>query len=162
MKTKLLSVLMAMMLLTLVGCAVTVEPTPEAAELHPVVKVNMDADGKAVLRLGVHNTGPMDFPGDEDFVGEWKLTDQAGDLRASGTLTIMGIVESGKTAFPIEWEGKLVPGAYTLTWNARDYGSTVVKFTVVKHDGRLSIGEQTTQTFDDSEPEPLPDDQLSG
>ena len=162
MKTKLLSALLAMMLLALVGCAAISGPTPEAAKLRLKVEVNVDADGRVALRFGAHNVGSADFPGDEDFVGEWKLTDQAGDLRASGSLTIMGLVESGETTFPVKWEGELVPGAYTLTWGAPGYGLTVVRFTVVEHNGRLSIGEQTTHTFDDYEPEALPDDQLSG
>jgi len=152
MKTKLLSAVLTMVLLALVGCAVTPEPTPEAAKLRFKVEVNMGTDGKAVLRFGVHNTEPADFPGDEDFVGEWRLTDEAGELRASGTLTIMGLVKSGKATFPVKWEGELVPGAYTLTWGASGYGLTVVSFTVVEHNGRLSIGEQKTQTFDDYKP----------
>jgi len=158
MRTKLLSVLMALVLLALVGCAVTPEPTPEAAELHLKVEVNIDADGEVVLKFGAHNTGPADFPGDEDFVGKWRLIDEAGDLRASGSQTIMGLLGAGKTAFPAEWKGKLVPGAYTLTWDAPGYGLTAVNFTVVEHDGRLSIGEQTIQTFDDYEPQTLPDE----
>jgi len=162
MKTRLLSALTLVVLLALVGCTTSPEPTSEAAELTLKVVVNTDADGEIVLRFGAHNVGPADFPGDEDFVGEWKLTDQAGDLRASGSLTIMGLVESGETTFPVKWEGELVPGAYTLTWGAPGYGLTVVRFTVVEHNGRLSIGEQMTHTFDDYEPEALPDDQLSG
>jgi len=158
MRTKLLSALMALVLLALVGCAVTPEPTSEAAELRLKTEVNIDADGEIILRFGVHNAGPADFPGDEDFVGEWRLTDQAGDLRASGTLTIMGIVGAGETAFPVKWEGELVPGAYTLTWGAPGYGLTLVRFTVVEHNGRLSIGEQTTQTFDDYELQATPDE----
>ncbi|RLC54092.1 MAG: hypothetical protein DRI80_19515 [Chloroflexota bacterium] len=122
----------------------------------------MDADGRVALRFGAHNVGPADFPGDEDFVGKWELTNEAGDLRASGTLTIMGFVEAGETTFPVKWEGELVPGAYTLTWGAPGYGLTMVRFTAVEHNGRLSIGEQTTHTFDDYEPEALPDDQSSG
>ena len=148
MRTKLLSVLMALILLALVGCAVTPEPTPEAADLQLKVGVNTDADGEVVLRFGAHNMGPADFPGDEDFVGKWRLIDEAGDLRASGSQTIMGLLGAGKTAFPAEWKGKLVPGAYTLTWDAAGYGLTAMNFTVVEHNGRLSIGEQTTQTLD--------------
>ena len=148
MKTKLLSALLAMMLLALVGCAAISGPTPEAAKLRLKVEVNVDADGRVALRFGAHNVGPAGFPGDEDFVGKWELTNEAGDLRASGSLTIMGLLGAGETAFPAEWEGELVPGAYTLTWGAPGYGLTVVNFTVVEHDGRLSIGDQTTQTFD--------------
>ena len=158
MKTKLLSALLATMLLALVGCAAISGPAPEAAKLRLKVEVNVDADGRVALRFGAHNVGPADFPGDEDFVGEWKLTDQAGDLRASGTLTIMGFVEAGETTFPVKWEGELVPGAYTLTWGAPGYGLTLVRFTVVEHNGRLSIGEQTTQTFDDYELQATPDE----
>ncbi len=164
MKTRLLSALTLVVLLALVGCTFTVhrdhrtssEPTPEAADLRLKAEVSMDADGEVVLRFGAHNMGPADFPGDEDFVGKWELTDEAGDLRASGSLTIMGIVGAGETAFPAAWQSELVPGAYTLTWGAPHYGLTVVDFTVVEHDGRLSIGEQTTQTFDDYQPQQLP------
>jgi hypothetical protein len=152
MKTKLLSALTAMALLALVGCAVIPGPTPEAAKLRLKVKVTMDADGEAVLRFGAYNMGPAGFPGDEDFTGEWRLIDEAGGLRASGTLTIMGIVGAGEIAFPIKWEGKLLPGAYTLTWGAPGYGSTVVDFTVVEQNGRLSIGELMAQDFDEYKP----------
>ena len=68
----------------------------------------------------------------------------------------MGLLGSGKTAFPAEWKGKLSPGAYTLTWGAPAYGSTVVSFTVVERDGALSIGEQVIQVFDTYEPQDLP------
>ena len=148
MKTRLLSALTLVVLLALVGCTTSPEPTPEAADLQLKVGVNTDADGEVVLRFGAHNMGPADFPGDEDFVGKWRLIDEAGDLRASGSLTIMGPLGSGETAFPVEWKGKLVPGAYTLTWDAAGYGLTAMNFTVVEHNGRLSIGEQTTQTLD--------------
>jgi hypothetical protein len=148
MKATLLSTLTLVALLALVGCTTSPEPTPEAAKLTLKVAVNMDSEGEVVLRFGAHNTGPADFPGDKDFVGKWRLIDEAGDLRASGSLTIMGLLGSGETAFPAEWKGKLVPGAYTLTWDAPGYGLTAVNFTVVEHNGRLSIGEQTTQTFD--------------
>lgn len=147
MKTRLLSALTLVVLLALVGCT-TSEPTPEAAELTLKVAVNTDADSKVVLRFGAHNPGPAVFPGDEDFVGKWRLIDEAGNLRASGSLTIMGLLGSSETAFPAKWKGKLVPGAYTLTWDAPGYGLTAVNFTVVEHNGRLSIGEQMTQTFD--------------
>ena len=142
MKTRLLSALTLVVLLALVGCTTSPEPTPEAAELHLKAEVNMDADGEVVLRFGAHNTGLADFPGDEDFVGKWELTDEAGDLRASGSLTIMGLLEAGKTAFPAEWKSELVPGAYTLTWSAPDYDSIVVHFTIVERDGRLYMGEE--------------------
>jgi len=155
---------MLVVLLALVGCTFTVhrdhrtspELTPEAADLRVKAEVNTDADGEVVLRFGAHNMGPADFPGDEDFVGRWELTDEAGALRASGSMTIMGIVEAGETAFPAKWEGELVPGAYTLTWGAPGYGLTVVNFTVVEHNGRLSIGEQVTHVFDDYQPQQLP------
>ena len=147
---------MALTLLALVGCATSPEPTPEAAKLTLEVGVNMDADGEAVLKFGAHNTGPADFPGDEDFVGKWELTDGAGALRASGSLRIMGLLGSGETAFPVEWKGKLSPGAYTLTWGAPAYGFTVVSFTVVERGGALSIGEQVIQVFDTYEPQDLP------
>jgi len=147
---------MALTLLALVGCPTSPEPTPEAAELHLEVGVNMDVNGEVVLKFGAHNSGPADFPGDEDFVGKWELTDEAGALRASGSLTIMGLLGSGKTAFPAEWKSELVPGAYTLTWGAPGYGSTVVDFTVVERNGRLSIGEQVTQVFDTYDAQDLP------
>lgn len=147
---------MALTLLALVGCATSPEPTPEAAGLHLEVRVNMDVNGEVVLRFGAHNTGPADFLGDEDFVGKWELTDEAGALRASGSLTKMGLLGSGKTAFPAEWKSELVPGAYTLTWGAPGYGSTVVDFTVVERNGRLSIGEQVAQVFDTYDPQDLP------
>lgn len=156
MKTRLLSTLTLVVLLALVGCTTSPEPMPEAAELRLKAEVNMDADGEVVLRLGAHNTGAADFPGDEDFVGKWELTDEAGDLRASGSLTIMGLLGSGKTTFPAEWKSELLPGAYTLTWSASSYGSTVINFTIVEHNGRLSIGEQVTHVFDDYEPQQLP------
>ena len=70
MKTKLLSAVLTMVLLALVGCAVTPEPTSEAAKLRFKVEVNMGTDGKAVLRFGVHNTEPADFPGKAG--GKWK------------------------------------------------------------------------------------------
>ena len=158
MKTRLLSALTLVVLLALVGCTTSPEPTPEAAELHLKVEVNMDADGEVVLRFGAHNMGPADFPGDEDFVGKWELTDEAGALRASGSLTIMGLLGAGKTAFPAEWKSELVPGAYTLTWSAADYDSIVVHFTIVERDGKLSIGEQVTHVFDDYEPQATPDE----
>ena len=151
MKTRLLSALTLVVLLALVGCTTSPEPTPEAAELHLKVAVNMDADGEVVLRFGAHNMGPADFPGDEDFVGKWELTDEAGALRASGSLHTMGPLETGKTALPAGWKSELVPGAYTLTWSAPDYDSIVVNFTIVEHNGRLSIGEQVTQPFDTHE-----------
>ena len=156
MKAALLSALMTMALLALVSCTTSPEPTPEAAELHLKVGVNMDVNGEVVLRFGVHNKGPADFPGDKDFVGKWELTDEAGTLRASGSLTTTGLLGSGKTAFPAEWKGELVPGAYTLTWSAADYGLTVVGFTVVERNRKLSIGEQVTQVFDDYDPQDLP------
>lgn len=136
------SKLIAIVVGALVGCTTSPEPTPKAAKLTLEVGVNMDADGEVVLRFGAHNTGPADFPGDEDFVGKWELTDEAGDLRASGGLRIIGPLGSGKTAFPAEWKGKLVPGAYTLTWSAPDYDSIVVNFTIVENGGKLVIGEQ--------------------
>jgi len=150
MKTRLLSALTLVVLLALVGCTTSPEPTPEAADLQLKVGVNTDADGEVVLRFGVHNMGPADFPGDEDFVGKWELTDEAGDLRASGSLTIMGPLRSGETTFPAEWKSELLPGAYTLTWSAPDYDSIVVNF-IVERNGRLSISEQVTQTFDTHE-----------
>ena len=115
MKISSLCALMALTLLALMGCTTSPGATSEALGLRLKVEVNMGADGRVALRFGAHNTGAADFPRDEDFVGEWKLADQAGDLRAGGTLTIMGLVEPGKTAFPVKWEGELVPGAYTLT-----------------------------------------------
>lgn len=142
MKAKLLSALLAMMLLALVGCAAAPEPTPEAAELDLKAEVNVDADSEVVLRVGAHNAAPADFPGDEDFVGQWELTDESVAQQASGRLTIMGPLESGKTMFPAEWKGGLVPGAYTLTWSAADYGSIVVNFTIIERDGKLYIGEE--------------------
>mgnify|MGYP006910700514 CR=1 FL=1 len=111
----------------------------------------MDADGEVVLRFGARNMGPADFPGDEDFVGKWELTDEAGALRASGSLHTMGPLEAGKPTLPAGWKSELLPGAYTLTWSAPSYGSTVVNFTIVEHNGTLSIGEQVTQTFDTHE-----------
>jgi predicted NACHT family NTPase len=151
MKTRLLSALMLVALLALVGCITSSEPTPEAAELHLKAEVNMDANGEVVLRFGAHNMGPADFPGDKDFVGKWELTDEADALRASGSLTLMGPLGSGKTTFPAEWKSELVPGAYTLTWSAANYDSIVVSFTIVERNGELSIGEQVTQPIDTHE-----------
>ena len=151
MRTKLLSAMIAMVLLALVGCAAISGPTPEAAKLRLKVEVNMDADGEVVLKFGAHNTGPADFPGDEDFVGKWELSHDTGALRASGSLKIMGPLESGETTFPAEWKGELVPGAYTLTWGAPGYGSTVVNFTMVERDGALSIDDVLQESFDTHE-----------
>jgi len=158
MKTRLLSALTLVVLLALAGCTTSPKPTPEAADLCLKTEVNMDADGGVVLRFGAHNTGPVDFPRDKDFVGKWELTDGAGGLRASGSLTIMGLLEAGKTAFPAEWKSGLAPGAYTLTWGAPDYGLAVVDFTVVERNGKLSIGEQVTHVFDDDESQATPDE----
>ena len=151
MKTELLSALTLFALLALVGCAMIPEPTPGAAEPRVKVEVNMGADGEVILRFGVHNTGPADFPGDEDFVGKWELSHDTGALRASGSLKIMGPLESGETTFPAEWKGELVPGAYTLTWGAPGYGSTVVNFTMVERDGALSIDDVLQESFDTHE-----------
>jgi len=152
----------AIVLLILVGCTTFPEPTPEAAELHLEARVNMDADGKVALRFGARNTGPADFPGDEDFVGKWELTDEGDALRASGSLRTMGPLASGKTVFPAEWKDALAPGPYTLTWGAPGYGSTVVDFTVGERGGVLSIGEQVHQVFDTYQPQVQPKEAVYG
>ena len=156
MKSRLLSALMLAALLVLGGCTTSPEPTPEAAGLQLKVRVSTDANGEAVFGFGAHNTGPADFPGDEDFVGKWALTDEAGALRASGSLWTMGLLGSGETAFPAGWQSELVSGGYTLTWGAPKYGLTVVNFTIVDRSGRLSVDDQVTQVFDDYEPQDIP------
>jgi hypothetical protein len=65
------------------------------------------------VRFGAHNTGPADFFGDEDLLGKWELTDEAGDLPASGSLTIQGLLEAGRKAFPAVWKSELVPRVHT-------------------------------------------------
>jgi len=142
MKAKMLTVVMTIALLVLVGCTSSPEPTPEAAELTFEVGVSMDADGEIVLRFGIRNVGPADFAGDKDFIGKWELTDEAGDLRASGSLQTMGPLGTGETAFPAAWKSELAPGAYTLTWSAVDYDSIVAGFTIVEHGGKLVIDQQ--------------------
>jgi len=111
----------------------------------------MDANGEVVFGFGAHNTAPADFPGDEDFVGKWELTDEAGALRASGSLRSMELLGSGETTFPAGWQSELVSGAYALTWSAPGYGSTVVNFTMVERDGALSIGDVLQESFDTHE-----------
>lgn len=143
--------------LALVGCIMSPEATPEAVQLTFEVQLHIDANGQTVAELGVHNTGEGDFAGDKNFCGVTEICNEEGEPRARMDVVVLNHqLASGEAVVFERWKGRLSPGTYTLTWGAPDYGSTVVDFTVVERNGRLSIGEQVTQVFDDYEPQAIP------
>lgn len=146
MKTKLLIPSLVVGLLLLAACTRFSAQTPQADQLNFKVQLGINADAETVAQLGVDNVGTEKFPGDKAFNGEMVLRDESGNLQASAQVLPLAPLAPGETEFPLEWTGKLAPGRYQLTWGAPAYGSTVVDFTIVEHDGVLSIGEQTSVT----------------
>jgi hypothetical protein len=91
--------------------------------------------------LSVHNAGDTEFGGDKRFDGEMTLRyAESGELRASASIIPLQAIAPGETVWPLAWEGELTPGEYILTWGAEGYGETEIKFEVVEHAGRLSLG----------------------
>ena len=142
MKTKLLSLLMAIALLSLAGCVMSLEAKPETAQLAFDAPMNVNAHEQFHTSLAVRNVGTETFPGDKAFNGVMELRDEADVPRARVEVPTLGQMRPGESAWPAEWRGKLGPGAYQLTWGAPAYGSIVVDFTIVEHGGKLVIGEQ--------------------
>jgi hypothetical protein len=154
MKTKLLIPSLVVGLLLLAACTRFSAQTPQTDQLNFKVQLGINADAETVAQLGVDNVGTEKFPGDKAFNGEMELRDESGNLQASAQVLPLAPLAPGETEFPLEWTGKLAPGRYQLTWGAPAYGSAVVDFTIVEHDGVLSIGEQTSVTSTPLPPSP--------
>jgi hypothetical protein len=112
-------------------------------ELSFEVQMQVNAAQEFHASLGVENRGPVPFAGDETFNGEMELRyadgAQAGELRARAETVQLSRLEPSETAWPLTWRAQLDPGAYTLTWGAKDYGSYMSEFQIVERNGRLYL-----------------------
>lgn len=145
--------ILALMASLFVGCAKTPEGTTEAIELTFEVKLDIDDESQTVAVLGVHNTGEVDFAGDKNFGGVMEIRHGEGTPRAR--MDVLHLNQQLAPSEAVELERVylvLAPGAYKLIWGAPAYGSTVLAFTIVKRDGKLTIGEQVSQVFDTYKP----------
>ena len=146
MRTKLSSALMIIVLLTLAGCSVSLKREREAAPLEFQAPMNVNSREQFHASLGVRNVGTEPFRGYEAFNGSMELRDETGEQVSRIQVTTLWYLEPGEAAWPAAFRSKLAPGAYQITWGAPDYSSVVVDFTIVEHDGRLYMGEESIQT----------------
>lgn len=124
---------------------------PRGAQLDFMIYINVDPEGSLVAELGVHKTaGPVDFADAAGAIGIMELRDPGGERihrawcpHLGQTLASFGPEEI--TLVEAEWEGKLAPGRYALSWGAHGYGFRAVEFELVERDGERSIGGQATR-----------------
>ncbi len=120
-------------------------------EFKALMQVNSDQEFH--ISLGVHNAGASTFEGDERFNGQMDIRHiPSRDLRASAEVIPLRSLAPDETGWPIDWQGRLEPGTYALSWGAEGYGSTTEEFKIVEKDGRLYLGEEPPATVVPEEP----------
>jgi len=150
----------ARLLIVLVSTAVSVlgyvtvpEPTPAILHLTFEANVGINADGQTVAAIQIQNTGTATFPASRGLNGIMEIRDEQGNLRVRAEAPRLdGPLSPGDFVFPIGWCGTLSPGLHELVWQTREYGSTLVKFEIVEHAGKLSLERRSTQSNSKDKP----------